>query len=94
VPVMIAARSKARARIAMSFRLAALVALCVGAGGCFHADPFVDHGDAAGVTIKTVPGSRALADNLAQRHCAEYQRVARYIGGDAFNAIYECDLPH
>lgn len=91
---MAAVRPKAGAGAATALRLAALVLLCAGAGGCMHSDPFIDHGDTDGVTINTVPGDRPLADNLARRHCAEYRRVPRYIGGDSFSAIYECDLPH
>lgn len=83
----------AHSQITPILRVAALAVLCAGSAGCMHSEPFLDSGDVNGATIRTVPGDRSLADNLAQNHCAQYQRVARYIGGDSYTAQYECDLP-
>jgi len=74
-------------------RVAALcAALCAIAGcGTMKEEPFLVEGDANGAMVR-YSSDRALADNVAERNCAQYGRVARFIGRSVDTANYECDL--
>jgi hypothetical protein len=77
-----------------AMRIAALCALLSPAAGCgsgiMTEEPFLKSGDINGAQVE-VETNRALADNIAMRHCAQYNRVARFIGRGPDEAYYECD---
>jgi hypothetical protein len=76
-------------------RIVALCALLTAAGGCAKGfmteEPYLVSGDINGAEVR-VESARALADNIAERHCAQYNRTARFIGKAPDTAYYECDL--
>jgi hypothetical protein len=74
-------------------RVAALCAALTAVAGCgtMKEEPFLVDGDANGATVR-YGSDRALADNVAERHCVQYGRVARFIGRSTDTANYECDL--
>ena len=77
-----------------AMRIAALCALLASAAGCgsgmMTEEPYLKTGDVNGAEV-AFESNRALADNVAQRHCAQYNRVARFIGRAPDSAYYECD---
>ena len=77
-----------------AIRIAAFCALLAPAAGCgagFMAEePYLVSGDINNAEVR-VETKRALADNIAERHCAQYNRTARYIGKGPDTAYYECD---
>jgi hypothetical protein len=85
-------RAKQVVRIAVLCAvLCAVLAPAVGCGsGMMTEEPYLESGDINGAQVK-FETNRALADNIAQRHCAEYNRVARFIGKGPDTAYYECD---
>ncbi|HEY1795028.1 MAG TPA: hypothetical protein VGG57_02800 [Stellaceae bacterium] len=76
------------------FRIAALCAFSVLVAGCgsgmMTEEPYLKSGDANGAEV-AFETNRPLADNIALRHCAQYNRVARFIGRGPDSANYECD---
>jgi hypothetical protein len=76
-----------------AMRIAALCALLSSAAGCgtgLTEEPYLKSGDINGADV-AVESNFALANNVADRHCAQYNRTARLIGKGADEAFYECD---
>jgi hypothetical protein len=77
-----------------AMQIAALCAMLAPAAGCgaglMTEEPYLASGDIDKAEVR-YETNRALADNVAQRHCAQYSRVARYIGRGPDTAYYECD---
>ena len=77
-----------------TLRIAALCAMLAAAAGCgsgmMTEEPYLRSGDINGAEV-AFETNRALADNVAQRHCSQYNRVARFIGKGPDSAYYECD---
>lgn len=77
-----------------AMRIAALFALLLTAAGCgsgfMTEEPYLVSGDIKGAEVR-VETARTLADNIAERHCAQYNRTARFIGKGPDTAYYECD---
>ena len=77
-----------------AIRLAAVCATIAAAAGCgtglMTEEPYLASGDIKGAEVK-YETNRALADNVAQRHCAQYNRIARFVGKGPDTAYYECD---
>jgi hypothetical protein len=75
-------------------RIAALCAALSATAGCgsgiMTEEPYLATGDINGAEVR-YGTDRALADNVAQRHCLQYNRVARFIGKAPDTAFYECD---
>ena len=75
-------------------RIASLCALLSPAAGCgtgfMTEEPYLVSGDIDKAEVR-YGTNRALADNVALRHCAQYNRVARFIGRAPDTAYYECD---
>lgn len=75
-------------------RIASLCALLAPAAGCgtgfMTEEPYLVSGDIDKAEVR-YGTNRALADNIALRHCAQYNRVARFIGKAPDTAYYECD---
>lgn len=75
-------------------RIAALCALLAPAVGCgtgmMTEEPYLKSGDRNGAEV-AFESNRTLADTVAMRHCAEFDRVARFIGRGPDSAYYECD---
>jgi len=69
-------------------RGAAVAAICL--AGCAAEEPFLASGTIDGAEVR-FGSNRALADNIARRHCGQYERDARFIGYGADTAFYECD---
>jgi hypothetical protein len=77
-----------------AMRIAALCAMLLPAAGCgtgfMTEEPYLVSGDIKGAEV-SFETDRALADNIAERHCAQYNRNARFIGKGPDTAYYECD---
>jgi hypothetical protein len=77
-----------------ALRIAALCAALSATAGCgsgiMTEEPYLASGDINGAEVR-YGSNRALADNVAQRHCMQYSRVARFIGKAPDTAFYECD---
>jgi len=73
------------------WRLLALTAAAVALAGCKTEEPFLVKGDINGAEVR-FEQDRALADNVANRHCAQFLRVARFLGASEDTGFYECDL--
>ena len=75
-------------------RIAALCAALSAVAGCgtgfMTEEPYLASGDINGAEVR-YETNRALADNIALRHCAQYNRTARFIGKGPDTAYYECD---
>lgn len=76
-------------------RIAALCAALATVAGCgtgfMTEEPYLVSGDINNAEVR-VESARALADNIAERHCAQYNRTARLIGKGPDTAYYECDV--
>lgn len=74
-------------------RIARIAALCVVAAvaGCRTPEPFLTDGDVNSAVVSYV-GDLAAATAVAQKHCGQYDRVARFIGSSVDHAYFECDL--
>jgi len=77
-------------RVLAAVRFAVVAATCLAGAGCDAEEPYLASGtiDAAEVRFSS---NRALADNVARRHCGQYERDARFIGYGDNTAYYECD---
>jgi hypothetical protein len=75
-----------------TMEIAVLCIVLAAAAGCgsMTEEPYVKAGDINGAQVE-FETNRALADNVAMRHCAQYNRVARFIGRGPDTAYYECD---
>lgn len=58
---------------------------------CKPEEPSLIKGDIDGAQVR-FEQDRPLADNVANRHCAQFGRVARFIGSGEDTGFYECDL--
>ena len=86
--------SMTRRQANRAMRIAALCTMLSPAAGCgsgvMTEEPYLKSGDINGGEVE-FETNRALADNVAQRHCAQYNRVARFVGKGPDTAYYECD---
>jgi len=72
---------------------AAVIVLALTLAGCLiPASPSVHHGDADSVEV-TQAGDVAKAWPLAKRHCAQFERVPRFIDTDGETARFDCVRP-
>jgi len=76
---------------------AVLLALATGAAGatlsgCTAPHPFILKGDANSVEV-SYGGDPASALPLARRHCAQFERIPRRVGGGQDLAVFDCVLP-
>ena len=58
-------------------------------GGCNGPHPFVRDGDATGVEV-FYSGNLSDALPVAKEHCAQYERVPRYVDASLGLAIFQC----
>jgi len=79
--------AKRAMRIAL---LCAMLSATAGCGSGMTEEPYLKSGDINGADV-AVETNFALANNIAERHCAQYNRTARLIGRGADEAFYECD---
>ncbi len=71
-------------------RAVAACLIALAGAGCMTSQPFIDEGDANHAEVD-YSGDVAAATAVAQRHCAEFNRVARYTGSSGDHAYFACE---